>query len=100
MSYQWVVKYLPDRFKDCQQSERARLALRHRAEIGELLGPRARRLVDPPRDILRIRAYGNTNLVNIMVKKKLYNQLEKKAKKLQVTMDKLIYNAMLMILKT
>ena len=92
MSYQWVMKYLSYRFKDCLQSERAKLAPRHRTGMSKLL--------DPPKDMLSIRTYGNTDLVNIMVKKPLYEQLEKKAKKLETTPDKLLYNAILLILKT
>jgi ParB-like chromosome segregation protein Spo0J len=92
MSYQWVMKYLPDAFKDYLQSERAKPALRRRARMSKLL--------DPPKDVLSIRTYGNTDIVNIMVKKPLYEQLEKKAKKLEITPDKLIYNAILLILKT
>jgi len=92
MSYQWVMKYLPDRFKDCLQSERAKPALRRGAGMSKL--------PDTPKDMLSIKTYGNTDLVNIMVKKPLYKQLEKKAKKLGITPENLIYNAILLILKT
>ena len=92
MSYQGVMKYLPYRFKDHLQSERAKSALQCRAGMSKLL--------DPPEDVLSIRTYGNTDFVNIMVKKSLYERLEEKAKKLETTPDKLIYNAILLILKT
>jgi len=92
MSYQWVMKYLPDRFKDHLQSERAKPALRRRAETSKLL--------DPPGEVLSIRAYANTEFVNIVVKKPLYEKLEEKARKLETTPDKLVYNAILAILKT
>ena len=92
MSYQWVMKYLPDAFKDYLQSERAKVAPRHGAGM--------RKLLDPPKDMLSIKTYGNTDLVNIMVKKPLYKKLEKKAKELETTLGKLIYNAILLILKT
>lgn len=92
MSYQWVMKYLPDRFKDYLQSERAKPALRRGAGMSKL--------PDTPKDMLSIKTYGNTDLVNIMVKKPLYKQLEKKAKKLGITPENLIYNAILLILKT
>jgi len=92
MSYQWVMKYLPDRFKDHLQSERAKPALRRRAETSKLL--------DPPGKVLSIRAYANTEFVNIVLKKPLYEKLEEKARKLETTPDKLIYNAILLILKT
>ncbi len=91
MSYQWVMKYLPDRFKDRLQSERAKPALRRRAKISELL--------NPSEDVLSIRAYANTEFVNIIVKKLFYEKVEEKARKLETTPDKLIYNAILSILK-
>jgi len=92
MSYQWVMNYLPDRFKDHLQSERAKPALRHRAKKSKLM--------DPPGEVLSIRSYANTEFVNIVVKKPLYEKLEEKARKLETTPDKLIYNAILLILKT
>jgi len=92
MSYQWVTKYLPDRFKDHLQSEKAKSALRRRARISKLL--------DPPEEVLSIRTYANTEFVNIVMKKPLYEKLEEKAKKLETTPDKLMYNAILLVLKT
>jgi len=92
MSYPWVMKYIPDRFKDNLQSERAKPALRRRAETSKLL--------DPPEEVLTIRTYANTEFVNIVVKKPLCEKLEEKARKLETTPDKLIYNAVLLILKT
>ncbi len=60
---------------------RVQPALRCRAETGKLL--------DPPEEVLSIRAYANTEFVNIVVKKPLYEKLEEKAKKLETTPDKL-----------
>ena len=57
------------------------------------------KLEEPPEGILAIKAYGNTNFVNIMLEKQLYKQLEEKAKRLETTPDKLIYNAIVLILK-
>ena len=91
MSYTWVMKYLPERFKDSAQSERAGAATRRVAGIGKLL--------DPPEDVLTIKTYGNTDFVNIIVKKPLYKWLEEEAKRLETTPDKLIYNAILLLLK-
>ena len=91
MSYRWVMKYLPERFKDSAQLERARSAARHAAEIGKL--------PDPPEEVLTIKTYANTDFVNIVMKKPLYEQVEEKAKRLETTPDKLIYNAILLMLK-
>jgi len=92
MSYQWVMKYLADRFKDHLQSERAKPALHRRAEIDKLL--------DPPEEALSIKTYANTKFVNVVLKKSLYEKLQERAKKLKTTPDKLIYNAILLVLKT
>jgi hypothetical protein len=93
MSYQWVMKYLPDKFKDRLQSERARLsqpAIRRRATT---------KLLEPQGEVLTIRTYTNTEFVNLVVKKTLYQKLEEKAKKLETTPIKLIYNALVLILR-
>jgi len=104
MSYRWVVKYLPDKFKDRAQSERrtssvARCATRKDAkrheepkEIVELTGP-------PKEKILTVRKYANTHFVNVMVERFFYIKLEKAAKKVGTTPEALINNALLLILK-
>jgi len=56
------------------------------------------KLLDPPEDALTIKTYANTDFVNIVVKKPLYEQVEEKAKRLETTPDKLIYNAILLML--
>ena len=91
MSYTWVMKYLPNRFKDSAQSDRAGTATRHVAGIDKL--------VDPPEDVLTIKTYANADFVNIMVKRTLYEQLEKEAKRLETKPDALIYNALLLMLE-
>jgi len=45
-------------------------------------------------------SYTNADVVNIMLEKQLYSQLEETAKKLETTPDKLIYNAILLIIKS
>jgi hypothetical protein len=99
MSHRWVVKYLPNKFKDSLQSERAGSAARR--ATGE--DPKRRaisfELEEPPKGAVAIKAYGNTNFVNVMLEKQFYKQLEEKAERLETTPDKLIYNAILLILK-
>jgi hypothetical protein len=99
MSYQWVMKYLPEKFKNQPQAERAKSALHCRA--GE---PERRvfsfELEEPPQGVVAVKAYRNTNFVNIMLEKQFYKQLEETAKKLETTVDKLIYNAILLIIKS
>jgi len=101
MSYTWVMKYLPEKFKDPQQSKRASAATRRVArKDNPTCHMVSLELEEPPKGALTIKTYGNTNFVNIMLQKKFYRQLEETAKKLETTPDKLIYNAILLILKS
>lgn len=50
-------------------------------------------------DALSIRTYYNTDFVSILIKKTVYQKLETKAKILESTPDKLIFNAILQVLK-
>jgi len=54
----------------------------------------------PPKGAVTIKAYGNTNFVHVMLEKQFYKQLEETAKKLESTPGKLIYNAILLIIKS
>ena len=90
MSYRWVMKYLAAEYK--QPYVRKETQSARRAE--------SVKLVEPPEGTLVIRVYGNTDFVNVLVKKPLYERLEEKAKRLETTPDKLIYSAILLILKT
>jgi hypothetical protein len=87
MSYQWVMKYLPEQFKDDKQADRAKSALCHRATNSNLR--------DPPDGVISIIAYRNTDFVNIVVQKSLYEKLAEKAKEWEVTPDTIIYNALI-----
>lgn len=100
MSYPWVAKYLPHKFKDCVQSER-RLTRLYGVEPKK--DPKRRaisfELEEPPKGAVAIKTYGNTNFVNIILEKQFYEQLEETARKLETTPDKLIYNAIRLILE-
>jgi hypothetical protein len=92
MSYTWVMKYLPDRFKDNAKSESA--SVTHHVAKEKRLTEFARE------NILIIKKYRNTDFVNIVVKKSLYEKLAEKSRKLKTTPDKLVYKAILSILET
>jgi len=107
MSYRWVMKYLPDKYKaEPEKGKRSKplnltnVKVAHRATRGD---PERRaisiELEEPPKGAIAVKAYGNTNFVNVMLEKKFYRQLEETAERLETTPDKLIYNAMLLILK-
>ena len=101
MSYPWVMKYLPEKFKDGIKSESAR-ALRRRAE-----DPKRREdpkeiveLMEPPKEkILTIQKYANTHFVNVIVEKPFYTRLERMAEKLGTTPEVLISNILFKALK-
>ena len=93
MSYRWVMKYLPNRFKDTSQSERRKTSVARRATTSTTLA-------NPPKDVLGLTVYKNANFVNFFVEKTIYEKLEDKAKKLGATPTKLLYNAILLILRT
>jgi len=94
MSYRWVAKYLPKRFKDNkrvhQRVRKKRFVARHATNsfVPE----------DFPKDALRLCTYRNTNFVNFVIKKSLFNELEKKAKKLEMPVTNLLFNAIMQIL--
>jgi hypothetical protein len=98
MSYTWVMKYLPNQFKDDVKSESARATRR----VAKDPKPHvvSFELKEPPQGVVAVKAYGNTDFVNIMLEKQFYGQLEETAKKLETTPDKLIYNAILLIIKS
>ncbi len=98
MSYTWVMKYLPEKFKDGVKSESARAT--HRVAKDPKPQVFSFELEEPPKGAVAIKAYGNTNFVNIMLERNIYKQLEETAKKLETTPDKLIYNAIRILLKS
>ena len=93
MSHRWVVKYLPNKFKDSLQSERRTSPVARRA-TGE------NELTDPPKEkILTIQKYRNADFVNVLLEGSVYTRLEKTAEKLGTTPDVLISNALLLTLR-
>lgn len=55
-------------------------------------------LEEPPEGLTKI--HENEDLVRIKIERRFYKQLEEKAEMLETTPDKLIYNAILLILKS
>jgi hypothetical protein len=75
MSYTWVMKYLPDRFKDSVQSERRTGSVTQR--VTRILDELSR----PPKaeGALKIINYTNTDFVSLILKKGFYKEFEKKS---------------------
>jgi hypothetical protein len=95
MSYRWVAKYLPERLKD---SIHASASKKKRKKVVACFATKSIVLKDPPNNALKIAAYSNTSFVNFVMKKKLYEALEKKAEELETNVEYLVYNAIRLIL--
>jgi hypothetical protein len=90
MSYRWVAKYLPKKYKDPIQSNKKKHVAHHATP--------PIKLKTPPKGILEIRKYRNTNFVQFIMDKVVFQKLENKAKELNTTINILIYNAILEVL--
>jgi hypothetical protein len=94
MSYRWVAKYLPAKFKDnirSISSKKKNFVARHASN--------SINLTEPPKDTIDLCTYKNTNFVKFTLNKQLYNKIERKAEKLETTVINLLYTAILKILK-
>jgi hypothetical protein len=83
MSYTWVMKYLPHRFKDNTQSERRSGSVTRRITriLDELSRP-------PKRDgALKIKNYTNTNFVSLILDKGFYDEFERSSLELGVSTE-------------
>lgn len=87
MSYRWVAKYLPDRFKDTVQSNKRKNNVAQHA-IKSLV------YEEPPEGTVEVKTYCNTDFISVVLCKSFYEKLDKKAKKLNITIPALFYNAM------
>jgi hypothetical protein len=89
MSYTWVMKYLPERFKDCTQSERAGSATRRVAGKDPSVRTLLKELLTPPQrnGVLEIKKYANTHFVNVVVEKSFYEEFEKASSELGVSTE-------------
>ncbi|MBW2561647.1 MAG: hypothetical protein JRE40_12445 [Deltaproteobacteria bacterium] len=89
MSYTWVMKYLPDRFKDSLQSERAGAATQRVTRIlDELLRPPKRK------GALKIKDYTNTDFVVLMLEEHFYEEFERDSLELGVPTELSVLKAL------
>jgi hypothetical protein len=95
MSYRWVAKYLPDRFKD---SLHASAPKKRKKNTISCLTKKTLTLRKPPNNTLKITSYSNTSFVNFVMKKSLFNILENKAEELETNVECLIYSAIRLLL--
>jgi len=95
MSYTWVMKYLPDKYKekpglggpkDWAEVDERKVTRRVMGILKELLKP-------PRREgALKVKKYANTRFVNVMVEKPFYAKLEKVAEELGTTAEVVMNN--------
>ena len=83
MSYTWVMKYLPKRFKNSVQSERRTNSVTHR--VTKILD----KFLSPPKrqGALKITNYANTTFVSLILEKGFYEQFEKTSQELGVSAE-------------
>lgn len=86
MSYTWVMKYLPDKFKDYSQSARASSATRRVAKIRKLL----EFLKPPSKMLITVSRYRNTDRFFVTIEKPLYARFMEVAENLGTTLEILI----------
>lgn len=108
MSYRWVMKYLPDKYKkrpglggpsktfaftkDKKNLVKSKVARLATGEYQQLFS-------DTQEKVLSIKKYANTRFVSIMLEKKFYNKVEKIADKLGAKPDTIINNTLTLTLK-
>jgi len=82
MSYRWVMKYLPDRFKDDSQSERASSAARCAAT-------KVRKMLDflrpPSTKLVTVNRYGNSDRLHVIFERPLYEGVTELLENLNTT---------------
>ena len=108
MSYRWVMKYLPDKFKarpgfggpskalsfdkHKEKTQKSKVALY--ATLDNEFS-----FSDPQQKILTIKNYANTKFVNIVLEKRFYMKFQNIAEKLGTKPDVIINNVLLLTLR-
>jgi hypothetical protein len=92
MSYRWVMKYLPKRYKDEVQSERRTVA-HHATKLAE--STTNCQFHSIPEGVIQVKTYANTDFVNIFVSKTLFERFLNKAEKLGISGEVFIYNILI-----
>jgi len=88
MSYRWVMKYLPDRFKDEVKSENASAARRAATRVRKLLDF----LKPPPKKLVTVNRYGNSDRLHVIFERPLYEGLTELLENLNTTLDAFLQN--------
>jgi len=90
MSYRWVMKYLPDKYKaDPKKGKRSKLQNFTNVKVARRATEFLKELLRPPQreGALEIKKYANTHFVNVIVEKPFYEEFEKTSSKLGVSTE-------------
>jgi len=90
MSYRWVVMYLPKKYKDYSQSERASSAAKFAAKSTKVLQQLRE---NPIKNFIEIGRYKNANFMILMIKQPLFERIQKTCNSLQLEPNIFIQNA-------
>jgi hypothetical protein len=101
MSYRWVMKYLPDNFKERpgvggpplvfnltnvkEKLYKGKVACRATQEYEQLLG-------EPKERVLTVKKYNNTDFMNIVIERQFYARLQESPEKLRIEPEAIISN--------
>ncbi len=107
MSYRWVMKYLPDKFKERPGIGGPRSFVSAKLDERLCLSKVARRATlrlnilreEPKEKVLRMIRYTNTNFVQILLDSNFFLEIEKVAENLGITSDTFVNNLLIWAVK-
>ena len=99
MSYRWIAKYLPKKYK---QNKNTTILTLNKEKKGNVIKYKTKSfpLKESPEDALKIKLFSNTNFRSLIIADNLYVAIEKKANELDISVTKLLYNAISNFLST
>lgn len=90
MSYRWVMKYLPDKYKERPQKHEF---LTQTSKVAHHATLRLDFLLDEPAErVLTVKKYANVDFVHVVLEKRFYEDVEKLAENLGTPPDTIINN--------
>jgi predicted DNA-binding ribbon-helix-helix protein len=108
MSFRWVMKYLPDKFKERPgiggPSKRLHLTKTEENMLESKVAHRATLqievlLSEPVERVLTVKKYANVNFVQVMLEKRFYANIERIAENLGTTPDVIINNVLVLAMR-
>jgi len=90
MSYRWVMKYLPDKYKaDPEKGKRSKPLNLTNVKVARRATRFLKELLKPPRreGALKVKKYANTRFVSLMLEKSFYEEFERDSLELGVSTE-------------